>query len=405
MDGRIKEQVELIKRGTAEIFSEAELADKLREAQRQSRQLRIKLGLDPTSPDIHLGHTVVLRKMRQFQDLGHRAVLIIGDYTARIGDPSGQVATRPMLSDAQIEANSRTYFEQAGKILDTSAERLETRHNSEWLSDMRLADVIKLAGSMTVARMLERDTFEQRHRKGQPVGIHELLYPLMQGWDSVMINSDVEIGGTDQTFNNLVGRDLQRSAGQSPQVVITMPILVGLDGTEKMSKSKGNYVGVTDAPEDMFGKLMSISDDMMREYYRLLTALPEEKIAGLTDPDKTHPRQAKARLAKAIVAGLHGEAAAKEAEGRFERVFTQGGLPDDMPLVRIGPAKIPAARLLLHCNLVSSGGEAKRMIRQAGASVDGARIADPNAEITPAAGMVVQVGKRKFARLEVEQAT
>jgi len=266
MTQKIKEQIQLLRRGTIEIFSEEELSQKLTEAAKTKRQLRIKLGLDPTSPDIHLGHTVVLRKMRQFQDLGHKAVLIIGDYTARIGDPSGQDKTRPMLSDKQIEENAKTYFEQAGKILDTSKDKLEVRYNSEWLSDLRLADIIKLTSNMTVARMLERDIFDLRHKKGDPIGIHEFLYPLMQGYDSVIVKSDVELGGTDQTFNNLVGRDIQRVHGQEPQVVITMPILVGLDGKEKMSKSKGNYIGVTDEPGDMFGKIMSISDEMMENY-------------------------------------------------------------------------------------------------------------------------------------------
>jgi tyrosyl-tRNA synthetase len=233
----LKKQLELLKRGTVEIYTETELKDKLAEAAKTSRQLRIKLGLDPTSPDIHLGHTVVLRKMRQFQDFGHKAVLIIGDYTARIGDPSGQNETRPMLSTQQIEQNAKTYFEQAGKILDTSKDKLEIRYNSEWLSDLRLADIIKLTSNMTVARMLERDTFELRYKKGDPIGIHEFLYPLMQGYDSVMIQSDVELGGTDQTFNNLVGRDIQRISGQNPQIVMTMPILVGLDGKEKIEST------------------------------------------------------------------------------------------------------------------------------------------------------------------------
>jgi tyrosyl-tRNA synthetase len=254
------EQLKQLSRGAVEIFTQAELAQRLTEATQAGRQMRIKLGLDPTSPDIHLGHTVVLRKMRQFQDLGHKAVLIIGDYTARIGDPTGQNTTRPMLTPEQIERNAKTYFEQAGKILDTDPARLEVRHNSEWLADLRLADTIRLAATMTVARMLERDTFDIRYKRGDPIGVHEFLYPLMQGYDSVMVRSDVELGGTDQTFNNLVGRDLQRQASQPPQIVITTPILVGLDGKEKMSKSKGNYVGVTDAPGDMFGKIMSISD-------------------------------------------------------------------------------------------------------------------------------------------------
>lgn len=283
----IAEQIQLLKRGTVEIFREAELAEKLTDAAKTGRQLRVKLGLDPTSPDIHLGHTVVLRKMQQFQDLGHKAVLIIGDYTARIGDPSGQDTTRPMLSTERIEQNAKTYFEQAGKILDTSEEKLEIRYNSEWLSNLQLADIIKLTANMTVARMLERDTFELRHKKGEPIGIHEFLYPLMQGYDSVMVKSDVELGGTDQTFNNLVGRDLQRLYGQSPQVVITMPILVGLDGKEKMSKSRGNYIGVTDEPNDMFGKIMSISDVMMENYFTLLTNFPAEKISELVNPGKS----------------------------------------------------------------------------------------------------------------------
>ena len=397
----IAEQIQLLKRGTVEIFTEAELAQKLTEASREGRQLRIKLGLDPTSPDIHLGHTVVLRKMRQFQDLGHKAVLIIGDYTARIGDPSGQNTTRPVLSPEQIEANARTYFEQAGKILDTSEQRLEIRHNSEWLSGLKLADIIKLTSSMTVARMLERDTFELRYKKGDPIGVHEFLYPLMQGYDSVMIQSDAELGGTDQTYNNLVGRDLQRTAGQSPQVVITMPILVGLDGKEKMSKSKGNYIGVTDEPNNMFGKVMSISDNMMENYFTLLTNLPAERIAELVDPGKTHPKEAKVLLGKMIVSQFYGEGAADAAAAEFEKVFAQGQLPEEIQEVEMSAEPISAGKLLLACKLVSSGGEAKRMIKQSAASIDGEKLTDPNAEITPKEGAVIRVGKRKYARLKV----
>jgi tyrosyl-tRNA synthetase len=397
----IAEQIQLLKRGTVEIFTEAELAQKLTEASREGRQLRIKLGLDPTSPDIHLGHTVVLRKMRQFQDLGHKAVLIIGDYTARIGDPSGQNTTRPVLSPEQIEANAKTYFEQAGKILDTSEQRLEIRHNSEWLSGLKLADIIKLTSSMTVARMLERDTFELRYKRGDPIGVHEFLYPLMQGYDSVMIRSDAELGGTDQTYNNLVGRDLQRIAGQSPQIVITMPILVGLDGREKMSKSKGNYIGVTDEPNNMFGKVMSISDDMMENYYTLLTNLLAEKIAELVDPGKTHPKEAKVLLGKMIVSQFYGEAAADAAAAEFEKVFARGQLPEEITEVEMPAEPIAAGKLLLACKLVSSGGEAKRMIKQSAASIDGEKLTDPNAEITPKDGAVIRVGKRKFARLKV----
>jgi len=410
----IVEKVELLKRGTVEIFTESELAEKLTEAAKVPRQLRIKLGLDPTSPDIHLGHTVVLRKMRQFQDLGHKAVLIIGDYTARIGDPSGQCTTRPVLSPEQIEQNAKTYFEQAGKILDNSGDKLEIRYNSEWLSDLRLADIIKLTSNMTVARMLERDTFELRHKKGDPIGIHEFLYPLMQGYDSVMIKSDVELGGTDQTFNNLVGRDLQRIHDQSPQVVITMPILVGLDGKEKMSKSKDNYIGVTDEPKDMFGKVMSISDDMMENYFMLLTDQPTEKIAELVNPQKTHPKEAKVLLAKMIVAQFWDKTSSGPLSVQvsdtlsisdavaieFDRVFAQKQLPEKIPEVKIPAEPIAASKLLLHCKLVSTGGEAKRMIKQGGASIDGKKLDDPKAEITPKDGTVVRVGKRKFARIK-----
>jgi len=399
MSMTIAEQVRQLKRGTVEVFTEAELAQRLADAASAGRPLRVKLGLDPTSPDIHLGHTVVLRKMRQFQDLGHKAVLIIGDYTARIGDPTGQNATRPMLSPEQIERNAKTYFEQAGKILDTRPEKLEVRHNSEWLADLRLADIIRLAGTMTVARMLERDTFAVRYKRGDPIGVHEFLYPLMQGYDSVMIRSDVELGGTDQTFNNLVGRDLQRLNNQPPQIVITTPILVGLDGKEKMSKSKGNYVGVTDEPSNMFGKIMSISDDMMENYYTLLTDLPMDKVAELTNPNRTHPKQAKVLLGKTIVGQFYGPQAADAAAAEFDKVFAQGQLPDDIPEVALPAVPISVKNLLTTSKLVDTGGEAKRMVQQGGVSIDGQKIADVNAEITPHDGMVIQVGKRRFARV------
>lgn len=397
----IAEQIKLLKRGTVEIFSEDELTKKLTDAAKAGRQLRIKLGLDPTSPDIHLGHTVVLRKMRQFQDLGHKAVLIIGDYTARIGDPSGQNTTRPILSPEQIEKNAKTYFEQAGKILDTSGKKLEVRYNSEWLAGLNLADIIKLTSNMTVARMLERDTFELRYEKGDSIGIHEFLYPLMQGYDSVMIKSDVELGGSDQTFNNLVGRDIQRAYGQNPQVVITMPILVGLDGKEKMSKSKGNYIGVTDEPNDMFGKVMSISDEMMENYFTLLTDLPAEKVNQLVDPNKTHPKEAKVLLAKTIITHLYDKKAADVAAAEFDKVFAQGQLPDDIPEVKISAEPVMASKLLVTCKLVPSGSEAKRMIKQGAVEIDKKKINDPNSLVTPDDGMIIQVGKRKFARLKV----
>jgi tyrosyl-tRNA synthetase len=397
----ISKQVDLLKRGTVEVYREDELAQRLAEAAREGRQLRAKLGMDPTAPDIHLGHTVVLRKLRQFQDLGHKAVLIIGDYTARVGDPTGQNTTRPMLGPEQIEANAKTYFEQAGKILDMSEEKLEIRYNSEWLADLRLADIIKLTASMTVARMLERDTFELRYKKGDPIGIHEFLYPLMQGYDSVAIKSDVELGGTDQTFNNLVGRDLQRLDGQLPQIVITMPILVGLDGKEKMSKSKGNYIGVTDEPNDMFGKTMSIADELMDNYFTLLTDIPAERIAELVDSSRTHPKEAKVALGKIIVEQFYDAQKAEDAAAQFEKVFAEKKLPDNIAEVEISGKVISGAKLLLHCRLVSTGGEAKRMIKQGGVRINDKKVVDPNAEVTPEKGMVVQVGKRKFAKLNV----
>ena len=399
---KIAEQTQLLKRGTVEIFTEVELTQKLAESAKTGRQLRIKLGLDPTSPDIHLGHTVVLRKMRQFQDLGHKAVLIIGDYTARIGDPSGVSTTRPMLSPQQIEQNAGTYFQQAGKILNASADKLEIHYNSEWLADLRLADIIKLAANMTVARMLERDTFELRYKKGDAIGVHEFLYPLMQGYDSVMVKSDVELGGTDQTFNNLVGRDIQRAYGQPPQVVLTTPILVGLDGKEKMSKSKGNYIGVTDEPNDMFGKIMSISDDMMENYFTLLTGLPMAEVAELVNPDKTHPKEAKVLLGKTIVAQFYDWTIAEAAAAEFDKVFAQRQLPDNIPKVEIvQTSAISSAQLVFRCKLVSSGSEAKRMIAQSAVTIDGRKITDPNEQITLTNGMIVQVGKRKVAQITI----
>jgi tyrosyl-tRNA synthetase len=397
----ITQQVQWLRRGTVEVFREEELAQRLADAAKARRPLRVKLGMDPTAPDIHLGHTVVLRKLRQFQDLGHKAILIIGDYTARIGDPTGQNTTRPMLSPEQIQANARTYFDQAGKILDMSPDKVEVRFNSEWLADLRLADIIRLTASMTVARMLERDTFELRYKKGDPIGIHEFLYPLMQGYDSVAVQSDVELGGTDQTFNNLVGRDLQRLADQPAQIVITMPILVGLDGVQKMSKSKGNYIGITDKPADMFGKTMSIPDNLMENYYMLLTDVPMEEIRDLTDPAITHPKQAKVRLGKLIVEQFYGPEAAEAAAAEFEKVFAQSQLPDEIPTVEVPHEPVMASRLLFICGLVESGGEGKRAIKQGGARLNDRKLADPAELITPETGMILQVGKRKFAKLAV----
>jgi len=397
----IAEQIKILKRGTVEVFNEQELAEKLAGAAKAGRQLRIKLGLDPTSPDIHLGHTVVLRKMRQFQDLGHKAVLIIGDYTARIGDPTGQNATRPMLSPEQIEENAKTYLAQAGKILDTSKDKLEVRHNTEWLEKMTLMELIQLAAKKTVAQMLQRDSFKQRLQNDIDVYTHEFIYPLMQGYDSVAVKSDVELGGTDQTFNNLVGRDIQRAYGQQPQVVITMPILVGLDGKEKMSKSKGNYIGVTDEPNNMFGKVMSISDEMMENYFTLLTNLSAEKITELVNPEKTHPKETKVLLAKTILTQFYDEKTADAAAAEFDKIFAKGQLPDDMPEVKMSAEPIMASKLLVTAGLVPSGSEAKRMVKQGAVEIDKNKINDPNTLITPADGMIIQVGKRKFARLKL----
>jgi tyrosyl-tRNA synthetase len=397
----IAEQIKLLKRGTVEIFTEDELAKKLTNAAKKGNRLRIKLGLDPTSADIHLGHTVVLRKMRQFQDLGHKAVLIIGDYTARIGDPSGQDTTRPMLSPQQIEKNAKTYFQQAGKILDTSKDKLEVRYNSEWLEKLTLIELIQLAAKKTVAQMLQRDSFKARLRADEDVYTHEFLYPLMQGYDSVVVKSDVELGGTDQTFNNLVGRDIQRAYGQQPQIVITMPILIGLDGKEKMSKSKGNYIGVTDEPNDMFGKVMSISDQMMENYFTLLTNLSAERITELVNPDKTHPKEAKVLLAKTILIQFYDEKTAQLAATQFDKVFAQGQLPDDIPEIKMSTDPIMASKLLVTSNLVPSSSEAKRMIKQGAVEIDKNKIDDPNSLITPADGMIIQVGKRKFAKIKV----
>jgi tyrosyl-tRNA synthetase len=327
-------------------------------------------------------------------------MLIIGDYTARIGDPTGQSATRPMLSTEQIEENAKTYFQQAGKILDASEQKLEVRYNSEWLEKLTLMELIRLAAKKTVAQMLQRDSFKLRLKQDEDVYTHEFLYPLMQGYDSVAIQSDVELGGTDQTFNNLVGRDIQRAYGQKPQVVITTPILVGLDGKEKMSKSKGNYVGVTDEPNDMFGKIMSISDNMMENYFTLLTDLPGDKIVELLDPDKTHPKEAKVLLGKTIVAQFYDKAAAAAAAAEFDKVFAKKQMPDDIPQWLLPPEPISVKRLLVSCGAVASTSEAKRMVAQGAVSVDGVKIIDPNQEIMPA-GQVVRVGKLIFGQIKV----
>ena len=395
----IDQQVEWLLRGAEEVYSAEELRTRLAESARTGRPLRVKLGLDPTAPDIHLGHTVVLQKMRQFQDLGHKAVLIIGDYTARIGDPSGQNATRPILSGEQIAINARTYMDQAGKVLDTSPGKLEMRSNSEWLSKLTFAETLQLAGRITIARMMERDTFELRYKAGVAIGVHEFMYPLMQAYDSVCIEADVELGGSDQTFNNLCGRDIQRAYGQKPQIVLIMPILVGLDGEIKMSKSKGNYIGVTDEPGDMFGKIMSLPDTLMANYYTLLTDLPADEIAVLVDGAKTHPRDAKAKLAGRIVERFHDAEAAAGAAAEFDRVFKERQAPTDMPEIAVAAGEIGIIALVTAAGFAKSNGEARRLIKQNAVSLDGEKISDMDAVVTPADGQVLRVGKRRFGKI------
>ena len=392
----------LLARGCEAIYTSEELAQRIAPSGKAGRPLRVKLGMDPTAPDIHLGHSVVLRKMRQFQDLGHKAVLIIGDYTARIGDPSGVNKTRPVLSPEQIEENAETYFAQAGKILDTSSEKLETRHNSEWLEKLTFAEVLQLAAKKTVAQMIQRDSFRKRLETDQDVFLQELLYPIMQGYDSVVVEADVELGGTDQTFNNLVGRDLQKAHGRPPQIVMIMPILVGLDGAEKMSKSKGNYVGITDEPNEMFGKIMSIPDELMDNYFTLLTDLPRERIEEMLDPDRTHPRDAKAALGRLIVEQYHDPPAAEAAAAEFDRVFSQRNTPTDMPEVIISAGPIGIVQLITAAGFAKSNGEARRLVRQNAVSIDGERVTDADAQVEPPAGAVLRVGKRRFGKISVE---
>ena len=392
----VAEQLKLLEQGVEKLVTPEELKKKLE----QNRPLRVKLGCDPTAPDLHLGHSVVLKKLRQFQDLGHKAVLIIGDYTALIGDPTGQNKTRPMLSDADIERNAKTYFDQAGKILDTAPDKLEIHRNSEWLSKMNLADTLRLASQMTVARMLERDTFEKRYEADVPIGVHEFLYPLMQGHDSVMIKADVELGGTDQTFNNLVGRDLQRHAGQEPQVVMILPILEGLDGVEKMSKSKGNYIGINDSPKDMFGKTMSIGDELMWKWYTLLFFKTPAEIAELKNG---HPMEAKKALAHAIVEQYHEKAAADHAREEFEKQFSKKQLQEVARILPVEPGEIWIIELIEKAHKFNSRSEIRRLIQGGGVSIDGLKISDEKAQIAVRDGMILKVGKLIVVKLAVSQ--
>jgi tyrosyl-tRNA synthetase len=405
----VSSSMPMLLKGVDHVYSARELEQRLIKAAKEGRQLRIKLGMDPTAPDLHLGHAVVLRKLRQFQDLGHRAVLIIGDFTAMIGDPTGKKKTRPVLSEQQVRENAATYFAQAGKILDTSAEKLEIRRNSEWLAAMNFADALRLAQQMTVARMLERDTFNDRYKAGEAIYIHEFMYPLMQGWDSVMIRADVELGGTDQTFNNLVGRDLQAGQGQEPQIVMIMPILPGTDGVQKMGKSLGNYVGVAESPQQQFGKIMSIPDALMKQWFELCTALPEQDIAALVDGTKTHPREAKERLASLIVEQFHSAPDAHAASEDFRRRFTEGQLPQEIavqeiPATLLNQGKIGLLTLIKTVGFAPSTSEARRLVEQGAVSVDGAKISDTKLLVSftaGEAGPILQIGKRRVCRVAV----
>lgn len=404
----IDKQLEIIKRGTAEIIPEEELVEKLKRSIKEDRPLRVKLGLDPTAPDIHLGHTVVLHKMRQLQELGHDIILIMGDFTGRIGDPSGRSETRRQLTEEEIQKNVATYRDQIGKIIDINKARIV--YNSSWLGTLSFSDVVTLAAKYTVARMLERDDFERRYKQGIPIGIHEFLYPLMQGYDSVVVKADIELGGTDQKFNLMVGRDLQREFGQEPQVAITMPILEGLDGVQKMSKSLGNYIGISEPPNEIYGKTMSIPDQLIVRYFELVTPVPLEEVRQIRDEmnsGKLNPRDAKMRLARELVSMFHGEEAAINAEKEFIAVFQKGALPDDIPDVVIpqnelgddGTIWLP--KLLTAAGLTNSTSAGKRSIIQGAVKVDGEKITDPDYRVLVTSGMIVQIGKRKFARIKL----
>jgi tyrosyl-tRNA synthetase len=400
----VERALALVKRGCDELLIEAEFAQKLARSAATGTPLRCKLGLDPTAPDIHLGHTVVLNKLRQLQDLGHTVIFLIGDFTSMIGDPSGRNTMRPPLSREEIEANATTYFEQAALVLDR--EKTEIRYNSEWSEPLGAAGMIKLAAKYTLARLLERDDFAKRFRDGVPIAMHELLYPLMQGYDSVALKSDIELGGTDQKFNLLVGRELQRHYGQEPQCILTMPLLEGLDGVDKMSKSKNNYIGITEAPFEMFGKVMSISDAQMWRWYDLLSMRSNEEITALKQQaaEGRNPRDIKVLLAKEIITRFHSERDADQAEFEFLSRFKFGAIPDDMPECTVdadADGGVAITALLKQAGLAPSTSEAIRNVEQGGVKVGGEKVGDRGARIS-AGTHVVQVGKRKWARVTVK---
>jgi tyrosyl-tRNA synthetase len=385
------------KRGVDELLIESEFAQKLARSEQTGKPLRIKLGLDPTAPDLHLGHTVVLNKMRQLQDLGHNVIFLIGDFTSMIGDPSGRNVTRPPLTREQIEENAQTYFKQAALVLDAS--KTEIRYNSEWCDPLGARGMIQLSSKYTVARMMERDDFTKRFKAGTPISIHEFLYPLMQGYDSVALHSDLELGGTDQKFNLLVGRELQKDYGQEQQCILTMPLLEGLDGIEKMSKSKNNYIAITEPANTMFAKIMSISDTMMWRYYELLSFCSLEQIASHKKAvsEGQNPRDIKVAIAQEIVTRFHDKKAAEDALADFVN-RSKGGIPDDIPEVSLSGAPLGIAQLLKQANLCPSTSDAMRMVEQSGVRIDGAVISDKHLQVA-AGNFVVQVGKRKFAKV------
>ncbi|WP_019624956.1 tyrosine--tRNA ligase [Thioalkalivibrio sp. ALJT] len=396
----LEDQLAVIRRGTDEILLEDDLVERLK----TGRPLRVKAGFDPTAPDLHLGHTVLINKLRQLQDLGHHILFLIGDFTGRIGDPSGKNATRPPLSAADIERNAATYREQVFRILDP--ERTEVVFNSTWMEPMGAAGMVQLAARHTVARMLERDDFHKRYTAQQPIAIHEFLYPLIQGYDSVALRADMELGGTDQKFNLLVGRELQKQEGQSPQVILTMPILEGLDGVQKMSKSLNNYIGVQDAPDDMFGKLMSISDALMWRYFELLSLRPERDLREArraADAGERNPRDIKFELGRELVDRFHGTGRGEQAQARFIERFQKNALPDDLPEIEVA---VDADGMLLPnvlkaAGLVASTSEGRNMLRQAAVRLDGERVEDANRVLHPGVVAVIQVGKRRIARVSL----
>ena len=399
------EQLKILTDGAEQVLPAEEFARKVTEAADGKRPpLRVKFGMDPTSPDVHIGHTVVLRKLRQFQELGHTAILIIGGFTARVGDPTGRSATRPPLTEEQVADNARTYLDQVRKVL--LPERLEVVDNGDWLGPMGMGDVLRLTAQVTVAQMLERDDFSTRYREGKPIALSEFLYPLLQGQDSVHLRSDVELGGTDQTFNLLMGRQLQASNGQDPQCILTMPLLEGLDGAAKMSKTSGNTIGVDEEPAEMFGKAMSIRDELMVKYFRLVTDLGPDAVdgiaAGLADRS-LHPGQTKRRLAREIVRMYHSAEAAEAAEARFDLQFKEHGIPEDIPGYEVAAGEQPLAALLADSGLVPSRSEARRMVDQGAVRLDGVSLKDPEGTLTLREGErpVLQVGKRRFVRLVV----